>query len=72
MSFVGPYERPHENQTATGRRTGQYPKFELECRPDDPDHPTEVTLFPRVGGENQDTEWISADVETALEVDEWI
>lgn len=55
--------------SSAGTPLGEEPAFELECLFDDVDDPTEVTVFfPR--GARTVTEWITADVETAVSVAE--
>lgn len=52
-------------KTSSATAPTDRPAFELECLFDDLEAPTEVTVFyPR--GERTVTEWITADVETAV------
>jgi hypothetical protein len=45
-----------------------YPEFGLSCRYDDEDDPTEVTVFP--GAAASTTEWLTADVESAVDLED--
>ncbi|NHX35879.1 MULTISPECIES: DUF7511 domain-containing protein [Halolamina] len=55
-------------QTPSGELLGSYPDFGLSCRYDDDDDPSEVTLFP--GEEMSTTEWVTADLDSAVSLDE--
>jgi len=55
-------------QTPSGELLGSYPDFGLSCRYDDDDDPSEVTLFP--GTEMSTTEWVTADLDSAVSLDE--
>jgi hypothetical protein len=55
-------------QTPSGDLLASYPNFELSCLYDDDDDPSEVTVFP--GKETSTTEWVTADVDSAVSLDE--
>lgn len=56
--------------TQPGGLLASYPDYALSCLYDDDDDPTEVTVFPGERGELSTTEWITADVESTVAVDE--
>lgn len=45
------------------------PEYELACRFDDEEAPTEVTVFPAEFGEDLATHWLTMDVEHAVPLD---
>lgn len=55
-------------ETVREAGAGTLPSFELDCLFDDVDDPTEVTVF--VTGSQTVSEWITADVDTAVPLDE--
>lgn len=55
-------------QTHPGDLLESYPDFGLSCLYDDDDDPAEVTVFP--GEEISTTEWLTADLESAVSLDE--
>lgn len=55
-------------QTRSSELLASFPEFGLRCLYDDEDDPAEVTLFP--GDERSTTEWLTADVDTAVAVEE--
>lgn len=55
-------------QSQSGDSLGSYPEFGLSCRYDDEDDPAEVTVFP--GEEPSTTEWLTADVESAVDLED--
>ena len=55
-------------QTQSGDLLASYPDFGLSCLYDDDDDPSEVTVFP--GEEMSTTEWVTADVDSAVSLDE--
>ncbi|WP_053948459.1 DUF7511 domain-containing protein [Halolamina sediminis] len=55
-------------QTPSGDPLVSYPEFGLSCLYDDDDDPSEVTVFP--GEEMSTTEWVTADVDSAVALDE--
>ncbi|GAB7012589.1 DUF7511 domain-containing protein [Halolamina salina] len=55
-------------QTPSADPLASYPEFGLSCLYDDDDDPSEVTLFP--GEEMSTTEWVTADVDSAVSLDE--
>lgn len=64
------YSRAHETQTADGNRIGQYPEFELAYLFDVVDNPREVTIFNAGWNADLSTEWLTADVGTAVPLEE--
>lgn len=48
----------------------EFPEFELSYLLDDSDDPREVTLFPGEGTDDLATEWLSADVDTAVPIED--
>lgn len=52
----------------TGGLLESYPTFGLRCLYDDEDDPSEVTVFP--GGEVSTTEWLTADVESTVSLED--
>ena len=57
-------------QTQRGDRLASYPDYVLSCLYDDEDDPSELTVFPGEEGELSTTEWITADVESTVDIDE--
>ncbi|GAB7093063.1 hypothetical protein JCM30237_02150 [Halolamina litorea] len=55
-------------QSHPGDLLESYPDFGLSCLYDDEDDPSEVTVFP--GEEASTTEWVTADVENAVALDD--
>lgn len=55
-------------QTSSGGRLASYPDFGLSCLYDDDDDPSEVTVFP--GEAASTTEWLTAEVDSAVSLDE--
>ena len=55
-------------RTPAGELLASYPEFGLSCLYDDDDDPSEVTLFP--GTEMSTTEWVTADLDSAVSLDE--
>ncbi|QKY19721.1 hypothetical protein B4589_004745 [Halolamina sp. CBA1230] len=55
-------------QTQSGDLLASYPDFGLSCLYDDDENPSEVTVFP--GEEMSTTEWVTADVDSAVSLDE--
>lgn len=47
----------------------ELPEYELDCLYDDSDDPGEVTIF-FPSGRRTATEWVTADVETAVSIDD--
>lgn len=45
------------------------PEFDLACKYDDEDAPTEVTVFPARFGDDLATHWLTIDVEHAIPLD---
>lgn len=45
------------------------PEFELDCLYDDPEDPSELTIFPS-GRQQSVTEWVTADRSAAVSLDE--
>jgi hypothetical protein len=56
-------------QPRPGEPLASYPDYVLSCLYDDEDDPSEVTLFPGEE-ERSTTEWITADVESTVAIDE--
>ncbi|AEN06086.1 hypothetical protein [Halolamina sp.] len=46
------------------------PEYVLRCRYDDEDNPSEVTVFPGKEGELSTTEWLTANVDSTVALDE--
>lgn len=46
------------------------PRFELSCLFDSEDDPTEVTVFPESDNFDISTNWITADIEGAIPLDQ--
>lgn len=57
-------------QTHPGELLASYPDYVLSCLYDDEDDPSEVTVFPGEEGERSTTEWITADVESTVAIDD--
>lgn len=57
-------------QSAPGDLLASYPDYVLSCLYDDENDPSEVTVFPGEEGTRSTTEWITADVESAVAIDE--
>lgn len=55
-------------QSQSGDLLASYPDFGLSCLYDDEDDPSEVTVFP--GGKRSTTEWLTADVESAVALED--
>jgi hypothetical protein len=58
------------HQTQPGELLASYPDYVLSCLYDDEDDPSEVTVFPGAEDELSTTEWITADVESTVAVDD--
>jgi hypothetical protein len=56
--------------TQPGGLLGSYPEYVLNCRYDDEEDPSEITVFPGNEDEISTTEWITADTESSLALDE--
>lgn len=57
-------------QPDPGDLLASYPDYVLSCLYDDEDDPSEVTVFSGEADERSTTEWITADVESTVAVDE--
>lgn len=57
-------------QTHPGELLASYPDYVLNCLYDDDEDPSEITVFPGEEGEMSTTEWITADMETAVALNE--
>lgn len=55
-------------RTRPGEPLASYPEFGLNCLFDDGADPAEVTVFP--GEEISTTEWLTADVDSAVALDD--
>lgn len=55
-------------QSQSGDLLASYPEFGLSCLYDDEDDPAEVTVFP--GEERSTTEWVTADVDSAVALED--
>lgn len=55
-------------QSQSGDLLASYPEFGLSCLYDDEDDPAEVTVFP--GEERSTTEWLTADVDSAVALED--
>ncbi len=54
-------------QSRPGELLASYPDFGLSCLYDDEADPAEVTVFP--GEEISTTEWVTADVDSAVDLE---
>jgi hypothetical protein len=57
-------------QTRSGELLASYPEYVLSCLYDDEDDPSEVTVFSGTDDDRSTTEWITADVESTMALDE--
>lgn len=58
------------HETHPGDLLASYPEFGLNYLVDDEDDPSEITVFPGEDGELSTTEWLTADVENAVALEE--
>lgn len=56
--------------TQPGELLASYPEYVLNCRYDNEEDPSEITVFPGKDGEMSTTEWITADTEAAVGLNE--
>lgn len=58
------------HETHPGDLLASYPEFGLSCLFDDEDDPSEITVFPGEEDELSTTEWLTADIESSVSLDE--
>jgi hypothetical protein len=59
-----------EKQQIPGELLASYPEHVLDCRYDDEENPSEITIFDGTGETMPTTEWITAEIGSAVALEE--